>query len=148
MNKIPSELYAVISSFLKNSTDMIHLKQVSKNFNEEIKKIHIQIIKLEELLLLHNKRSNRLICVNEFCRGTPDIKILYYSMGITTFYYPKQEKHAYNVIAREKECLKSPYIKRFIPYCFECIQKHVEYGKINDDPWTVPFGKNEPEYFI
>jgi len=136
MNKLPIELYTVISSFLKNSTDLSHLNQVSKIFNQEIKKIHIQIVKLEESFLLHNKRIHRLICVNQNCRGTPNIKISYYSMGMTTFYYPKEKKHSYNVIARVKECLKSPYIKRFIPYCFECMQERVEYGIINNDPWT------------
>ena len=152
MNKVPIELYAIINSFLNKSLDIIALKCVSKTFNIEIKKIKIQIIKLkEEFKRQRNPRIYRLICVNNNCHNVPNKLLYHYCMEMITFYYSKEimNKNNQNSVSyREDMCLKESNIKRFIPYCFDCMQEYIEYGKYKDDPWSVPFGKDKPEYFI
>jgi len=151
MNKIPIDLYAYICKFIPNPSDLLALKITSTNFNKEIKKTFIVKIILEKALKTPytlsevKKIKHNLICTNADCRIYPIFKnTLSYCMGITNFYYPDNEDEYIDEIT----CLKAPIITRFIPYCFDCMLEYVEYGCKPNNPYSVPFGKNSPEFFL
>jgi hypothetical protein len=147
---------------------MIALKCVSKTFNSEIKRIIISKQKLEEKLEMQKDQTRleflkeHLICINKECQKSSGIcrsSVLMKAMGPTTYFYPEEtidpknyddNPHGpnYEAYYREQACLRAPKINRFIPYCFECMLEHVEYGCKDQNPYSVPFGRNEPEYML
>ena len=82
-------------------------------------------------------------------------------MGPTIYFYPGEttDLSKYNdnpsgtsehpeVYYNELACKKAQKVKRFIPYCFKYMLEYVEYGCKDNDPYSVPFGRSDPEYFV
>ena len=104
--------------------------------------------------------TNLCLCSNHECiNKNSRIPFSRMILGRTCFYYPKNliKNHDFinnpnepNIekIKRYRQCKSGPYICRMIPYCYDCTSKYVNYGKIDDDEYSVPFSTRNNEYFF
>lgn len=92
-----------------------------------------------ELYNKNNKNNNIFNCINFNCNNIYSKK----AMQHLIFFYPKyltkkndKEDNIFINWIRQIECKNGNQIKRFIPYCKDCMIKYVNKGNI------VPYGYN------
>ena len=105
---------------------------------------------------------NRIKCVNENCYydSDKDENYMYHryihqhqsAIGIAYFYYPNELNQPHGVedpytinsesIIRNNICENSKNIRRFIPYCEECMKIYVNYGD-REDGLEIPYGDSD-----
>ena len=75
------------------------------------------------------------------------------ALGVVYFYYPKDltplepeppdpytiNVNSFNYFNRIEECKNAKYIKRFMPYCYDCMNEYVDFQE-RDDFQEIPYG--------
>ena len=164
---LPKELIHTILNFNKlNVSYRCILRLVCKDFYNNINFISIKIDKFNKVISNitndftinsdygmskrtsdYFKNINDLrFCVNHDC-SCYNRK---YMMKIVYFYYPKnliEDEYDANYIhyLRLTQCMSAPYIKRFIPYCKECMHKFCYIEKRSDGE-NMPYGNSNLLY--
>jgi len=173
MNNLSTDLLLFIQDKLHKKNDKLNMTRINKNISKQLlNNIKTKISIIDKLLTdinfkykLNDHFNNSVLytknnlCINSECINTknklPFNKSL---LGRTCFYYPKNliKNHDFinnlnqpNIekIIRYRQCKSGPYVCRMIPYCYNCTSKYVNYGKINDDEYSVPFTTRNNEYF-
>ena len=120
MNKLPIEIVEMIFNNLNNFLDMYSLKLVCKDYNLYIHKFSLIKIKLQEKIILQNKKKLQQ-CVNPNCYcETKELFVNYYREYAGNYRHYHQPSMNYDTIYINKNS-----IKLFSPYCCECFKKYI-----------------------
>lgn len=157
-NNIPLEIYSIIAANLTTLEDQISARQVNLGFYNNIKNFSINKslmeMKLGEVHLGLNRINNNL-CINGSCGSRCQVvgRVEDVVMGCTMFYYPEEllEAHDYEgdpygpnfeyrhrMRACQNAVENGRFVKRYIPYCENCMLKCVNFGS-RDDGLQVPY---------
>jgi len=169
MNNLSTDLLLFIQNKLNNKNDKLNITRINKNISKQlVNNIKTKISIIDKLLTDINFKyklneyfnTNLCLCINSQCinkyNKTPFDKMI---LGRICFYYPinltinhdfinHPNEPNIEKIKRYRQCKSGPYVCRMIPYCYNCTSKYVNYGKINDNEYSVPFSTKYNEYFF
>lgn len=144
-----------ISIIDKLLTDINFKYKLNEHFNDNV---YGTLYTYTNLYLCSNNE-----CINKNSKNSkiPFSRMIFSRMmlGRTCFYYPKNliKNHDYvkypnlpNIekIKRYRQCKNGKCVYRMIPYCYDCTIKYVNYGKIDDNKYSVPFSTKNGEYLF
>ena len=154
---LPLELYLIIASNLLTLTDKLSARQANPQLHKAIHFMEVKLLCMSHKIFHRSQRPH--ICINVDCDIWQQMRCgcrygctkctKTTAMGLTTFYYPEDllEPHDYEgdpygpnyeFPHRVRICRESPSVRRYIPYCQDCMIQYVNFGS-REDELEVPY---------